>query len=105
MTDILKRQLAPSAQAVESQVGDETVILHLLKGRYYGLDAVGTRIWAMLKEGLVPREICRRLETEYEIDRAEIEADARAFLTDLEANGIVEDRELTSTEPRPPQKR
>jgi PqqD family protein of HPr-rel-A system len=91
MTDILERQLAPSAHAVESPVGDETVILHLVKGTYYGLDAVGTQIWALLKEGLAPREICRRLEAEYKIDQAEIEADARAFLTDLEANGMLED--------------
>lgn len=89
MTDILHRNLAPSPDAVESAVGDETVILHLVNGTYYGLDPVGTRIWALLKDGVPPTEICRQLAAEYEIDLATIEADARKFLGDLEAQSIV----------------
>lgn len=91
MTDILERRFAPSDDAVESAVGDETIILHLVNGTYYGLDPVGTRIWALLKDGIATPEICRRLADEYDIDLATIEADARAFLGDLEAQGIVVD--------------
>ena len=91
MSDILDRKLAPSPDAAESAVGDETVILHLVKGTYYGLDPVGTRIWALLKDGVEAPEICRLLADEYAIDLATIQADARRFLTDLEAQGIVVD--------------
>ena len=52
MTDILDRHLAPSPDAAESAVGNETVILHLVNGTYYGLDPVGTRIWGLIKEGV-----------------------------------------------------
>lgn len=91
MTDILQRRLTPSADAVESAVGDETVILHLKNSTYYGLDAVGTRIWALLKEGLAPDAICERLATEYDISREIIEADARRFLGELEAQNMIVD--------------
>lgn len=91
MTDILDRNLAPSPDAAESAVGDETVILHLVNGTYYGLDPVGTRIWALLKDGVAPPEICRRLADEYEMDLATVEADSRKFLNDLAAQGIVVD--------------
>jgi hypothetical protein len=91
MTDILQRRLSPSDDAVESAVGDETVILHLKNGTYYGLDAVGTRIWSLLKEGLTPTDICERLAQEYEVAGDVIEADARKFLTDLAAQDIVVD--------------
>lgn len=91
MTDILDRRLTPSPDAAESAVGDETVILHLVNGTYYGLDAVGTRIWAMIKEGVATADICRRLAEEYEVDLATIEADARKFLAELEAQGILID--------------
>lgn len=91
MSDILDRILTPSPDAVESAVGDETVILHLVNGTYFGLDAVGTRIWALLKEGVATPAICRRLADEYGVDLATIEADARKFLSDLEAQGIVVD--------------
>ena len=91
MTDILTRALAPSPDAVESAVGDETVILHLVNGTYYGLDPVGTRIWAMIKDGVAMPAICTKLADDYGVDLATIEEDARRFLTDLEAQGILVD--------------
>ena len=91
MTDILTRPLVPSDDAVESAVGDETVILHLVNGTYYGLDPVGTQIWRMMRDGVAMAEICRRLAEEYQVDLATIEDDARNFLTDLEAQGILVD--------------
>lgn len=91
MTDILERHWEPSRDAVESRVGDETVILHLTNGTYYGLDAVGTRIWALLKEGLQPPEICARIAEEYDVAPKIAAADARRFLDDLRANGIIEE--------------
>ena len=91
MTDILQRRLTPSPDAATSAVGDETVILHLVNGTYYGLDPVGTQIWAMIKEGVATADICRQLAEKYAVDLPTIEADARKFLTDLEAQGILID--------------
>lgn len=91
MTDILKRNLIPSRDAAISAVADETVILHLVNGNYYGLDPVGTRIWGMIGEGVATPDICRRLAAEYEIEFSGVKADVRAFLTDLEAQGILVD--------------
>jgi hypothetical protein len=87
--DILDSTLIPSDQAIESSVGDETVLLNLANGTYYGLDPVGTRIWEMLKEGLMPAAICPLLVAEYEVEPAVIENDLRNFLTDLHAHGIL----------------
>ena len=87
--DILDCPLIPSDQAIESSVGDETVLLNLANGTYYGLDPVGTRIWALLKEGLSPAEIAPLLVMEYEVETEVIENDLRRFLTDLQTHGIV----------------
>ena len=92
MTDILHRPLAPSADAVESAVGDETIILHLTKGIYFGLDAMGTRIWALLKDGMDPLAICERLSADYGTTREIVETDVREFLGELQANDIVVER-------------
>lgn len=89
MTDLLKQPLRPSPDAAESAVGGETVILHLVNGTYYGLDVMGTRIWAMLKDGVGAEAICERLSTEYGTERTVVEADVRAFLGDLKAQDIV----------------
>jgi Coenzyme PQQ synthesis protein D (PqqD) len=85
----LTERLVPSKQALESRVGDETVLLQLESGTYYGLDPVGTRIWELLKEGLTPQAICGRIAAEYGTAIDIIEADARRFLSDLKANAIV----------------
>ena len=91
MIDILDRHLVPSADAVESAVGDETIILHLVNGNYYGLDAVGTQIWELIKQGITMPDICQLLTEKYSLSLATIEDDARKFLTHLEAQGIVID--------------
>lgn len=91
MTEILTRRLAPSPDAMESAVGDETVILHLKNGAYYGLDAVGTEIWGLLKQGLDPLTICAKIAADHGVDRSVVEVDATRFLTDLQAHDIIHD--------------
>ena len=92
MSDILNRPLAPSADAVESAVGDETIILHLKNGTYFGLDPMGTRIWALLKVGMDPAAICDHLAADFSTDRETVETDVRQFLADLQANDILVER-------------
>lgn len=89
VTDILLRRFAVSPHAVESAVADETVILHLENGTYYGLDKVGTEIWTLLKNGLAPAQICQRIADEYKVDVMLVEGDVRKFLHDAEAQGIL----------------
>ena len=89
MSDVLKMELRPSADAIDSAVGDETVLLHLTKGTYFGLDAVGTRVWALLKEGRNPTEICEVLTGEFDAPSEVIEQDVTRFLEALLENEIV----------------
>ena len=91
MNDLLDRPLRPSDHAVESTVGDETVLLHLARETYYGLDAVGTRIWGLLRQGAVPAAICEAVAGEYAADLETVRADTRAFLADLLAHEIIVD--------------
>ncbi len=72
-------------------MGDETVILHLGNETYYGLDAVGTRIWALAGERLTLAEIRDRVVAEYEADPAQVEADLLRFVEDLLSHGMLAD--------------
>jgi hypothetical protein len=89
MTDILQERLKASPDAFASAVGDETVLLQVKRGVYYGLDAMGTRIWVGLNEGRTPAEICRQIAAQHDVPLETVETDARAFLQDLKANEIV----------------
>jgi hypothetical protein len=75
---------------VSSQLGDETVILQLEDGVYYGLDPVGTRIWALLQEPRRIADIRDRIIEEYEVDPERCERDLLGLLDDLLGRRLIE---------------
>ena len=76
-------------EAVESRLGEETVILHLGSGTYFGLDAVGTRVWELLREGATPQTICATLREEFEGTGETLETDILGFLGQLAENRLI----------------
>lgn len=93
MTDLPSPFLVPNHEVTDSPVGDETVLLHLGNGTYYGLDPMGTRVWALLKEGLDVDAIRDQLCAHYQVQPERAEADLRRFLADLRQHGILLDGE------------
>jgi hypothetical protein len=75
---------------VSSQLGDETVILHLEDGVYYGLDPVGTSIWRLLQEPRTVAEIRDRIVEEYDVDAERCERDLVALLRELAERRLVD---------------
>ena len=84
-----EQSIRPSDQAIDSAVGDETVLLELASGTYYGFDSVGTRIWTLLKEGRTPSEICAGLTEDFDVSAEQVEADVARFLDELVERGIA----------------
>ncbi len=76
-------------EVMARQVGDETVILDLASGNYYGLDAVGARIWHLLGEGKTLAQVCDCLVQEYDAPRATLEADTQRLIGELAAKGLL----------------
>ena len=75
---------------IASQLGDESVILNLNDGMYYGLDSIGTRIWQLLEQPRGVREICALIQDDYEVEPAECENAVLALVRELNARGLVE---------------
>lgn len=67
------------AQVMARVVGDETVILDLANGSYYGLDPVGARIWQLMSEGQTLVQIGEAMLADYDVTREEIERDVLAL--------------------------
>ncbi len=85
----LSNRVRIPAEVLARQVGEETVILHLEKGAYFGLDPIGARIWQLLAEDITLAEVCDAIEREYEAPRAEIEHDLLSLVDELLAQGLV----------------
>ena len=77
---------------VSSDLGDEVAILDLKGGTYYGLDAVGSRIWSLIQEPRTVNEIRNILLEEYEVEPERCERDLLALLRRLADEGLVEVR-------------
>ena len=75
------------AQVMARQVGDETVILDLASGTYFGLDPIGARIWQLIGEGKALGEICEALLAEYEVSRVQLQGDLERLLQELGGKG------------------
>lgn len=68
----------------------EAVLLDLATGRYFGLNATGVRIWALLGEGLTLAAIAERLAAEYALGPEAIAADLDELCTALQDAGLVD---------------
>ena len=77
---------------VSSDLGGEVAILDLKAGVYYGLDAVGARIWSLIQEPRTVNEIRDILLEEYEVEPEHCERDLLALLRRLADEGLVEVR-------------
>ncbi len=76
-------------QVMARTVGDETVILDLASGTYYGLDPVGARMWQLMGEGQSLAQVCEVMIAEYEVSREVIERDLLALTQTLCDKNLV----------------
>jgi len=61
----------------------ESVLLNVNTENYYGLDEVGTRMWAVLSEAPSIADAIDTLLDEYEVERATLESDVSDLLIEL----------------------
>jgi Coenzyme PQQ synthesis protein D (PqqD) len=78
---------------ISSSLGEEAVILELTQGVYYGLNAVGARIWELLKEPRTAGEIRDVILDEYDAEPEAVTRDLLGLLTDLADRGLIEVRD------------
>ena len=86
----LAARVRPSAEVLTQEVGGEAVLLDLAGERYFGLDPVGTRIWALLAQAPVLEQVHAILCEEFQAEPARIETDLLALVQQLAAAGLVE---------------
>ncbi|MBS2016687.1 MAG: PqqD family protein [Deltaproteobacteria bacterium] len=68
----------------------ELVLLDLAKGSYYGLDAIGARLWTAITQGHTVAEVAEELASEYDVEPAVLRADLLDLVRNLAEKGLVE---------------
>ena len=85
----LNDKIAVSSDVVAREVGEETMLLNLASGTYFGLDPVGGRFWQLLEEGKSATEARDALLQQYDVAPEELDRDLEKLLADLAAHGLV----------------
>ena len=76
-------------QVISRVVGNESVLLDLESGMYFGLDGVGKFIWEAIAQGRTLGEIAADIATEYDVDRERAQADVIDFASGLVGRGLL----------------
>lgn len=79
-----------SKDVLAQELAGETVLLDLVNENYFGLDAVGTRVWQLLNEGQGKADLIESLLLEYEVEREVLEKDVSELLNHLDEAGLIE---------------
>lgn len=85
----MARKYTVSESVVAAELEDEAVLLNVETGIYFGLDAVGSRIWELLSEGTSDDTLIDRLLAEYEVGADRLRSDVTTFLSELENKGLI----------------
>jgi hypothetical protein len=81
--------LTLSPDVVFRELDGEGVLLDLGTGTYFGLNAVGTRIWQLIDAGREQADIVDLLAAEYDAPPSTIAADVTRLIGELKARRLI----------------
>jgi hypothetical protein len=76
-------------EAVAQPVRGATALLNVRTEEYFSLNEVGARVWALIDGQRPLADIVATLQSEYDVDEAELRADVEELLADLAASGLI----------------
>lgn len=74
---------------VYSTIDGEVVMMSLDLGEYYGLDAIGSRIWLLLENPMRVGELCAILAGDFDVDPERCGNDVGGFLAEILDCGLI----------------
>lgn len=85
----LYSQVQVNEDVLFQELQGEAVLLNMKSGIYFGLDAIGTRIWQLFSTRPVLSEISRVIVAEYDVTADQCETDILRLVSELERQGLV----------------
>ena len=79
---------------VASEIDGETVMMSIENSKYYGIDAIGSRIWQLLAQPHSANSICEIMRREYEVPEADCLRDVLAFMNRLRQERLIESSDV-----------
>jgi hypothetical protein len=81
-----------ASEPLAAPVDGELVMLDPRRSRYYGLDAIGNRIWDLLEQPRSVGDLCSQLQGEFDVSAEACRTDVLALLEEMDRENLVEVR-------------
>jgi hypothetical protein len=78
-----------SPKALSANIDGEVVALDIARGACYGLDAIASRVWALIETPRTIDDLRATLMVEYRVDAETCVRDVVDLIIDLRAEGLV----------------
>ena len=82
-------RVKPSEDVVWRNLQGESVLLDLKSGVYFGLDAVGTRMWTLMQDQSDLQVVLQELLAEYDVNEETCAQDLLDLVRAMEEKGLV----------------
>ena len=89
MSAVLDQVVRVPDDVVFRELQGEAVILNLASSSYFGLDAVGTRIWQLCEAHGSLRAVWEAMQQEFDAPGDALRKDLLAFIDELLAKGLL----------------
>jgi len=91
MADVSLASIAHvSEDVIVRELEGEAVLLNLESGIYFGLDAVGARIWHLIEQYGALSAVLDQIVSEFDVDTSQAERDLIDLVRQLSSRGLVD---------------
>lgn len=80
---------SPDPDVLVQELEGQLVLLHLSRGRYYGLDAVGMRFWELLGQQAEMASIESQMLEQFDVSPQQLRTDLEALADKLLQAGLI----------------
>ena len=81
--------VSASPSQISTTLGEESIVLELQAGTYFGVNVVGTAVWKFLEQPRQVEEVIAHVLQRYEVSAEQAEAEVLAFLQELSKKHLV----------------
>ena len=83
------RMIERSDGWLASDLGDEVMMMHIDRGVYVGLNAMGAEIWRRIETPHAIGDLCAGLVDAFEVDAETCRDEVEAFIDKMSARGLI----------------
>ena len=85
----LKTIIVQTTGLIAADMDGEKAMMSVEKGKYYGLNAIGSSIWELIDKPVTVQKVIEELLKEYDVEENRCQSDVCIFLNKMYDEGLI----------------